>query len=139
MAAKTEPRLRPPRFLDEIDGGQEYVLPPRPSALSAAALYWIILAALANLTGVISCLGIAREPFNPGAVEGVGGAILILAIFLPAVQLVASVLAMIVAGLTDRPNAAARIWVVAKITFGTLIGTGAGIGVMFLICLPFIR
>ncbi len=137
----TARRPSPYEYLPE-GGGDPFVLPPRlrpSSALSASALYWIILALLASLVFVFSFLGFSLENFNRDQMAGLGGAILILAIFLPAVQLVASVIAMIVAGLTDRPNAAARIWTVAKITFGTLIGTGVGLGAMFLICIPFWR
>jgi hypothetical protein len=138
MASRTPP-LPSPRYLYEGEEG-ELVLPPRRSyALSPAALYWIILAVLVNVTFLLCFLGYTTEPFDPGRLEGLGAAVLILAIFLPAVQLVASVIAMLVAGLTDRPNAAARIWAVGKITLGTLIGTAIGIGIMFVICFPMWR
>src|SRR5262249_28093682 len=113
--------------------------PRRPYTLSPEALYWIILAVLVNITFLLCCLGYTTEPFDPGRLEGLGAALLILAIFLPALQLVASVIALIVAGLTDRAHAAARIWAMGKIPLGTLIGTAIGIGIMFVICSPMWR
>jgi hypothetical protein len=110
--------------------------PPRPrSVISAAALYWIIFVVLMQLVFVVSCVGFGHGFTGPDSLSGVGGALLILAIFLPAVQLVASLLAMIAAAATDWSNAAARLWTIGKITLGTLLGTGVGIGAMFLLFL----
>jgi hypothetical protein len=57
-----------------------------------------------------------------------------LVMFLPGVQLAASVIAMFLAAVTDWDDAAARVWAVAKITLGTVIGTAIGIGLLFLFC-----
>jgi hypothetical protein len=137
VASRTPPPPYPGYLYEGEEG--ELIPPRRRYALSPAALYWIILAVLVNITFLLCFLGFGTEPFDPSRLEGLGAAILILAIFLPAVQLVASVIAMLVAGLTDRPNAAARIWAVGKITLGTLIGTAIGIGIMFVICFPMWR
>jgi hypothetical protein len=115
--------------------GEQYVPPPVPrrsSALPAAGLYWIILAMLTMLVFLVSCVGYAHELAGPGIFDGVGAGLLILAIFLPGVQIVASLIAMLAAALTDTQNAAARLWTIGKITLGTLLGTGVGIGIMFL-------
>jgi hypothetical protein len=107
--------------------------PASRSAFSPAFLYWVILVILIQAVFLISCAGFSHGPFNPESLEGVGAGLMILAIFLPLVQIVASVLAIIAAAITDTEHAAARIWVVAKITFGSLIGTAIGIGIMFLL------
>jgi hypothetical protein len=106
--------------------------PRRSSAIPAAVLYWIILAMLTMLTFLVSCVGFGNDFLHGGMVEGAGPALLLIAIFLPAVQIVASLFAMLAAALTDTQNAAARLWTIGKITLGTLIGTGVGVGIMFL-------
>jgi hypothetical protein len=123
-----------PRYPDYYYHPEDYpglVLPPRRSpTLSAVAIYWITFAGLTTLTAVLSCMGYGGGPTRMGSMEGAGAALLILAIFLPAVQLAASVLAIILAAVTDLPNAGARVWAVGKITLGMVLGTAVGMGIM---------
>jgi hypothetical protein len=109
----------------------------RQRGISAVALYWFTLLGLIGLTFVLSCAGGAlrgRSDFFEG---GPGWGLMILALFLPGIQLAASVITMFLAAVTNWNDAAARVWVVAKITLGTVIGTGIGIGMLFLLCVGF--
>jgi hypothetical protein len=107
--------------------------------VAAAALYWIILGVLICTGGIVTCLGWPGSWFEPSNVGGPVATVWFLAIYLPAVQIAASLIAMVVNALVDRDHVAARTWAVAKITFGTLVGTGAGIGIMFLACVAWPR
>ena len=94
--------------------------------------HWLTLV---MLMGMVFMLSWVRNLSERGGIEegplwGLG----MLVMFLPAVQLVASVVAMFLAAVTDWDDAAARVWAVAKITLGTVIGTAIGIGLLFLFC-----
>ncbi len=127
-----------PRYLEDLYPGEDgYPIVRRRSSISAPAIYWIILGMLMCLGFVVACAVVANEnpTFDPAA--AFGGWLLGLALLLPGAQLLASLLAMGVAAITDWDDAAARLWAIGKITLGTLIGTGIGIGIMFLICIGF--
>jgi hypothetical protein len=102
-------------------------------------LYWIILGVLTCAVAIVSCVGWPGDWFEQGRTGGPAAAVWLLAIYLPGVQIAASLIAILVNALTDRDHVAARTWAVAKITFGTLVGTGAGIGIMFLACVAWPR
>jgi hypothetical protein len=97
------------------------------SGVGGAGLYWFCLLLLSLFIG---CVGF---PFG-FRVRTLGEGIWAVALFLPAIQVGASVLALL-GVLLLRPNKqAAAAKKIGKITLGTVLGTLAGTAVMMLTC-----
>ncbi|MCI0459377.1 MAG: hypothetical protein L0Z62_20700 [Gemmataceae bacterium] len=139
VGSTVAPRAPRPYPSDEelVDRHGRRLFSHTSASISAVALYWFTLLGLIGLTFVLSCAGGALRGRADSFEYGPGWGLMILALFLPGIQLVASVITMFLAAVTNWNDAAARVWVVAKITLGTVIGTGIGIGLLFLVCVGF--
>jgi hypothetical protein len=103
---------------------KDFVLPAYQSNSSAVGIYWGILGVLVFFVLTLGVPGMA------GATEGVWVVIM----GFPLIQLVASLLAMLAVLCFCRVNMLAKVWVIAIITFGTFVGTMAGVVLMMILC-----
>jgi hypothetical protein len=94
-----------------------------PAGVTAVGIYWAIL-------GLLGVLVIIYNLITDSSGLGVG--LFALLIFGPAVQLAASVLAAIVVAVIG--GGGTGLWQIGKITLWTVVGTIAGILVMFVTC-----
>ena len=101
----------------------------QPSRLSAAALFWYLSLAFAGL-------GLAYS-LSRGGPSGLLVGIVILLLVFPAVQLVAAAVVCVVLLFSTRYDNSYQLGHLGRITVGLVIGTLVGIGIMFLIALPF--
>jgi hypothetical protein len=98
---------------------------------SAVALFWWLLVAL-SVVGLL--WGVQTGIGGPGGWKtGVGIALLILALTLPAVQLGSAFLVLFVLLFSRRIDRPYRLKQLGKITLGTILGTLAGVLLMYLI------
>jgi hypothetical protein len=127
MNVKPRPRPVDPSFpfpfrRDEFDEGE--------GTFPIAIIYWLLVLFLVGVVSVyffFTAGGPTLEPSN----LGVGA---IIALFcLPAIQLVASLLAVLAAAIfyTDKTTTLIRV---GKITLWSFVGTTAGILIMFAMC-----
>src|SRR5262245_2462529 len=132
VASERRP-IPPPHFNDALYEEPPDLMSPR-EAISAVAVYWLVFLGTSGLYSLARCAGVGPAWLGPD-IHGDPPRILFeLAFVLPAIQLVACILAIPFAALTNRANAARRIWAVGKITLGFLIGAGVGTALMFLAC-----
>ena len=113
-----------------------------PRAPWSAFAYWVALLALTMLTILAGPLYVVFEgnaPQDPLEVigDGMGGALCLLIMLLPAVQLAASAVAGLVVavapGRAFGEDKGASLVAIGKITAGMIFGTLVGIGVMYLL------
>jgi hypothetical protein len=94
---------------------------------------------LTVLAGPLYVLFEGNAPQDPVEVigDGMGGALCLLIMLLPAAQLAASVVAGLVVAVAPArafgEDKAASLIAVGKITLGTIVGTLVGIGVMYVL------
>jgi hypothetical protein len=101
----------------------------KPTGTSGVAIYWYAMLALLVIVliyGVVSSIN--------GASDGVGGVILGLALGLPGLQLLASLIACLILVASVREDRNFQIIQVGKITLGCVLGTGVGLLIMFGMC-----
>lgn len=96
----------------------------RPSSLSAAALFWYLCLGL-------SALGLLLGAGGRG--EGLLLGVIVLLLAFPAVQLVSAAVVFLVLLFTGRSDRSFQMRRLGKITLGVVIGSVAGLGVMWLL------
>jgi hypothetical protein len=111
------------------DPGSELML--RGGGTSAVAIYWWTVLVLVVVVVALSILYSQRE--------GLGGAVLGLALGFPALQLVASLLAALILTASTRADKHAQLMQIGRMTLGMIAGTIIGILAMTCMFLPFLR
>ena len=116
---------RPEPIRLEADEDRPSILYAGGSGVTAVSLFWMILFALSVICSV--WLAVA------GGSDSCGGALLVLAMTMPAFQLGSIVLVAIVLCFWTRPDRGHQFSQLGRVTLGTFVGTVAGILLMILI------
>ena len=116
---------RPAPIRLEADEDRPSVLYAGGSGVTAVSLFWMILFAISVVCGIWFT--------SVGGGDSCGGALLILAMTMPAVQLASIVLVAIVLSFWTRPDRGYQFSQLGRVTLGTVVGTVAGVLLMILI------
>lgn len=117
---------RPDPIRLEADEDQPSILYAGGSGVTAVSLFWVFLCFLS-----VAC--VVWVTLVAGGRDACGGAVLLLALTMPGLQLGSIVLVAIVMSFWTRPDRGFQFGQLGRITLGTFVGTVAGILLMLLI------
>jgi hypothetical protein len=134
VQALTTPSSPPPEDEYPLPNYRPPIGPAPPmKGLSGVALYWIVLVILTPIASV--ALAFAESKPRDGE-EILAWFLGVLFLGLPAVQLAASVVASILILFWPPEERPRRLQQIGRITLWSVCGTGIGLGVMALFCIP---